>query len=167
VQPAEHDDKEFMFKYNPSSDLKTECTLIAPIGCNQLITMRSNEGYTSFFQQAPHLDPEDGLFAGAARVIPEEPDDIPREPTINQEPDKPREPPLLTPTSQEPDKPRESTDLPTDKPRESTDLPPDCVPFTDAGFYEQVKDKPVKTNFDVEDKPSELEDPFGAVVKRK
>jgi hypothetical protein len=167
VQPAEHDDKEYMFEYNPSFDVKTERTLTVPIGHNQLFTMQSNEGYTSFFQQAAHFNPEYGLFADAAHVIPEEPDDIPREPTISQERDKPREPPLLTPTSQEPDTPRESNDLPTEKPRESTDLTPDCIPFTDADFYEQVKDKPVETNFDVNDKPSELEDPLVAMVKRK
>jgi hypothetical protein len=118
--------------------------------------MRSNEGYTSFFAQAAHFDPDYGLFAGAAHVIPDEPNDTPRESTIHQGPDKPREPPSEPPSSQEPD-----------KPRESTDLPPDRIPFTADDFYEQVKDKPVETNFDVDGKPSELEDPLVAMVKRK
>jgi hypothetical protein len=156
VHPAGHDDKQYMFKYNPSSDVKTERTLTVPIGRSQLFTMRSNEGYTSFFNQAAHLNPEYGLLAGAAHVIPDEPDDIPREPTINQGPGKPREPPAKPSPSQEPG-----------KPRESTDNAPDRIPFTDADFYEQVKTKPVETNFDVDDKPSVLEDPLVAMVKRK
>jgi hypothetical protein len=106
--------------------------------------LRSNKGFTSFFQQAAHFDPEYGLFAGAAHVISEEPDDIPREPT-NQEPDKPRESLATPPTSQE-----------SDRPRESTDFAPDHIPFTNADFYEQVKTKPVDTNFDVDYKPSVL-----------
>jgi hypothetical protein len=156
VQCSEHDDHKYMFRYNPLSDAKTERTITVPIRRNHLFTMRLNEGYTSFFQQASHFDPEWGLFAGAAHVIPEEPDDIPRESTINQGPDKPRESPAPPQTSQEPD-----------KLREYTEPPPDRIPFTDADFYEQVKDKPAETNFDVDDKPSELEDPLVAMVKRK
>jgi hypothetical protein len=138
------------------SDVKSERALTIPIGRNQLFTMRSNEGYTSFFEQAARFDPEYGIFTGAAHVIPDEPDGIPREPTINQGPDKPREPPAAPRTGQE-----------SDKLRESTDVAPDHIPFTDADFYEQVKDKPVETNFDVDDNPFVLEDPLVAMVKRK
>jgi hypothetical protein len=113
--------------------------------------MCSNEGYTSFFNQAPHFDPKYGLFAGAAHIIPEEsdqPTEIPRESPSNQEPDQPREPTM----SQEPDKPRE---------------PAQHIPFTDDDFFKQVKDTPIETTFDIQNKPSELDDPIVAMVKRK
>jgi hypothetical protein len=72
VKYAEHDDREYVFRYNPSTDPSTERSLTVPIGRNHSFTMRSNEGYTSFFRQAPQLDPEWGLFAGATHVIPDD-----------------------------------------------------------------------------------------------
>jgi hypothetical protein len=54
--------------------------------------------------------------------------------------------------SKEPDKPRE---------------PAQRIPSTDEDFFEQVKDTPIETVFDVQKKPSELEDPIVAMVKRK
>jgi hypothetical protein len=48
---AEHDDLKFVFKYQPESASELR-TITITSGPNLLFTMRSNEGYLSFFREA-------------------------------------------------------------------------------------------------------------------
>jgi hypothetical protein len=132
--------------------------------------MRSNEGYTSFLRQASQLDPEWGLFAGAAHIITD--DSGPHDPIPKEPPEPPDPIPRESPSNQATYKPRESIHDPSpnqelDKPRESPNDPPQQIPFTNEDFFKQVKDAPVETVFEIEAKPSELEDSNVAMFKRK
>jgi hypothetical protein len=153
---AKHNDRDYIDRYKPSPKSKSsknlvERVLTVPIGTSKLFTMRSKEGYSSFFHQAQHFNADYGLFAGASHVIPD--DEAPESAEIPRESDIPRE----SPKTPEPD-----------KPRESPDLTPQQIPFTDEDFHEPLKGAPVDTTFDIQQEQStELDDPAVAMVKRK
>jgi hypothetical protein len=71
VKYAKHDDCKYIFSYGAAVQSKLK-TLTVPIGVNTLFTMRTNEGYNSFFRQSQEFDPEWSDFAGASHVIPDD-----------------------------------------------------------------------------------------------
>jgi hypothetical protein len=146
VDYAKHDESEYIFTYKVAS-ASTDATrrhLTVPIGNNNLFTMRSSEGYASFFKKAPSFDSNWCMFAGAANKIP---DDLPREST---EDGIPREPAA-----------------PTNQPR-PFDFRPDSIPYEDEDL-EPAEAAPMKTAFELPTtiNDEQTEDPAITAVKRK
>jgi hypothetical protein len=55
------------------------------VGNNNLFTLRSNDGYTTFFKQAENFEPDWCMFAGAAtHVIPETEGDPEEPPNLRE-----------------------------------------------------------------------------------
>jgi hypothetical protein len=70
---AEHDHLEYVFSYKPQADSDLR-TITIRSGPNLLFTLRSNEGFLSFFNEAEKHDPEWKAFPGSTF---NEPDIIP------------------------------------------------------------------------------------------
>jgi hypothetical protein len=116
VDYAKHDELNYIFTYKSKSSPAEAPSrnLTVPIGDNKLFTMRSNDGYKSFFKQATsNYVPEWCMFAGAGDVIPE--DDLPRE-------------------SQDEGNQFQRESTPTNQPRTSDFSQPDAIPYKATDF---------------------------------
>jgi hypothetical protein len=92
VDDSRHNESRYLLSYKKSTESTKPRILTVPIGPNLLFTMRSNEGYLSFFRRAEHFDPDWTAFAGSSHVIPDdESNESPYIPTHN-EAQKTREP---------------------------------------------------------------------------
>jgi hypothetical protein len=136
------------------------------VGPNLLFTMRSNEGYLSFFCRVEHFDPDWTAFAGASHIIPDdESTDLPslstraavpkmREPDDAYDGVDASPPPLVQTQSNE-------------NQRESDCLDPNVIPFDETDF-EQLKDKPIDSEFTLDGADDERHDDDVTIIyKRK
>jgi hypothetical protein len=159
------------FTYKPTVESKAR-TITINVGPNLLFTLRSNEGYLSFFQKATRYDPAFGAFAGASHLIRNDnPSTSPED--VRATLDQTRE----SSDSQSQDQPRESdgpkqTDLDNsgsqvhEIPREPDSIP-DVIPFDETDAT-PVKNKPVNAEFTLEGGHEERHDsPENAAYKRK
>jgi hypothetical protein len=163
VDYSKHDDREYIFNYRKTPDSKA-CTLIVPIGANDLLTMQWNEGYTSFFRQAEEYDPEWRSFAGASHVIPDDDDNNSRHGETSDKQREPSHSPSL-------DKQRESNErvnAPTttlNSPMRMPPVIPETIPFDETDF-EPIKDKPIETEFNLDGREERYDDGNTAAYKR-
>ena len=148
---AHHDDQIYSFAYwpnNASPIVKRQLTI--PIGPDDLFSVRSSEGYTAFFKRATYYSPDWCVFAGSTHVIPADDE------TVDEQGDSFEKPRELDPARQSPEKPREA----------ATEPAPNVVPFQDQDFQE-IRDAPIDTPFDLSDDQQYTVDPALEINKRK
>jgi hypothetical protein len=166
VDDSRHNESRYLFTYKKSAETNNKPrSLTVPVGPNLLFTMRSNEGYLSFFRRAEHFDPDWTAFAGASHVIPDdESADLPllstratmpkqREPDDAYDGFDSSPPPLVQTQSNE-------------KQRESDRSDPDVIPFDETDF-EQLKDNPIDAEFTLDGSDERHDDVATIIYKRK
>jgi hypothetical protein len=164
---AKHDDREYVFSYGATVQSKLK-TLTVHIGVNKLFTMRTNEGYNSFFLQSQEFDPEWSEFAGVSHVIPD--DDASESPNTSESIDQQRE----HSSSQLSDKTRELYSAPTTQGcspsnetlREPSTSLPNIIPFDESNF-DPLKAKPIPTEFTLDGKEERRDAPSTAAYKQR
>jgi hypothetical protein len=153
---AEHDDLEYVFSYKPQADYELR-TITIRSGPNLLFTLRSNEGFLSFFNEAEKYDPEWKAFPGSTfdgpDVIPADDDSSTSSEDLSVTADTMREPS----DSQTNGKLREPFSSPQEGVIDINQPPvlmepssrPNVIPF-DETDVDPIKDSPIDTEFTLE-----------------